>query len=87
MITNNIVNRNTNRKSDSSIDRFAINLFGIQFGSLCLENLMTEFTKIQNLGTRYTLSDEPFKSKVHNFGRFLIFGANVTERKQKSNGR
>lgn len=57
MIANNIIHRDTNRKCNTTINNFAVNLFLVQFGSLCLHNRVAEFAKINDLGSRNALGN------------------------------
>ena len=79
MIADNIINRDANGKGNSTVNSLAINLLGKKFLGLSCDDSVTEFTQVNNLGSRNTLADEPLEGKVDNLGSFLIFCTNITE--------
>lgn len=78
MIANNIIDRDANGKSNSTINSFTIDLFGKEFLRLGCDDGVSEFTDINDLGSRNTLPNQPLEGNVNNFGSFLIFCANIT---------
>ena len=87
MVANNIIDRNTNRKGNPSLNCLAVNLFRIQFGSLCFHDGVSEFTEIQDLGSRDTLSDYSFQCQVDNFRGLLVLGTNITKNRENTRGK
>jgi len=75
MIANNIIDRDANGKSNSTINSFTIDLFGKEFLRLGCDDGVSD---INDLGSRNTLPNQPLEGNVNNFGSFLIFCANIT---------
>jgi hypothetical protein len=51
MIADNIVDRNTDRESDSSADGATVDFLLIQLGSLCFHDSVAKFAQIQDHGS------------------------------------
>jgi hypothetical protein len=78
MIAHDIIDGNANGKCHSPINALSIRLFCIQFGRLCLQDGLTEFTDINDFGTWNTLGHYSHQGKVYNFGCLLVFRADIT---------
>jgi hypothetical protein len=82
VIANNIIDGNANRKGNSSINGLAIDLFRVELVDSRHHDGLSEFTDIQNLGPGNALCHETFQRQIHNFGSFLILGADITKRQK-----
>ena len=78
MIADNIIDRHTNRKGHTTVNSLPVDLFGEQLLSLRGNDRVTKLAKINNLGTRDTLSDKSLQSQIDNLGSFLVLGAYIT---------
>lgn len=79
VIAYNIVDRNANGESNTSVNELSVNLLGVKFPSLGFHHGMSELTKVQHRGSRNTLSNQTFQGQVDDFRCLLVLSANVTE--------
>lgn len=78
MITDNIIDRDTDGKGNSTVDSLPLHFFGKQLLSLSCNHRVTKLAKINYLGTRDALSDEPLQSQIDNLSSFLVLGTDIT---------
>jgi len=78
VIADNVIYGDAYREGDASIDCSTVNLLGEQLLSLYSDYSGSKLAEIQNFCSRNTLSDQSFKSNVHDLGSLLILGAHIT---------
>ena len=61
MIADNIVDRDTDGKGNSTVNSLAVNLLGKEFLGLSCDDSVSEFTQVNNLGTGKALANKPLK--------------------------
>jgi hypothetical protein len=79
VIAHDIIDRNAHGKGHAPIDDLTGNLFGKELGRLRDNDSPSEFTNVNNGGSREALRDDSLQSEIDNLGRFLVLGADVTE--------
>lgn len=78
MIAHNVIDRNTDRESNATIDWLSIDFLRKQLLGLSCYDCVPKFAKIDNFSPRNTLTHKTLKSQVDNLGSLLILGADVT---------
>jgi hypothetical protein len=77
VITNDIIDRDTDRKGNSAIHDLSIDLLGKELCGLSRNDSPSEFTNVNDGRSRKTLRDYSLQSEIDNLASLLVLGADI----------
>jgi hypothetical protein len=83
VIADDIIDRDTDRKGDSTVHDLSVDFLGKELCGLRHNDGPSEFTNVNDGGPGKALRDDSLQSEIDNLGSLLVLGADITVASEK----